>query len=385
MRGGVKVYGGERPEMYRYEGGARVYVGGLDHPEKVLSGERDWIYVNQAEEVSEEDWETITTRCTGRGAQTKTPMLFGDCNPGPPDHWILKRAAAGHLQLLTSFHKDNPSLWDGQEWTEQGVKTMGTLETTTGIRRSRYLLGEWKGAEGAFFTCFDPDAHPVPAAGLALTPAMPKWIGLDWGYAHKCVAVWFAQLDTKRVGSYRELVVRGKSPEEVAVLMAELSEGERIEEVYFSPEQFAKRSDEQTVAIRLGRVLEEKGLPLPTPAVTARAQGARLCFDTLQDRTWLISRACPSLIACLPKLVTDPDNSEDVLKVDGDDEYDAARYGLMSRRGEITRSRPERITEAVEAKKIPVEDLTARHLAYLKAEHDTRREGPVHFGHRRRR
>jgi hypothetical protein len=90
FRGDVLTYGGERPDFYLYGNGSRCYVGGMDRPGKVLSAERDWVYVNQAEELSLEDWEVLSTRCTGRGAVTPTPMLFGDCNPGPPTHWILQ-------------------------------------------------------------------------------------------------------------------------------------------------------------------------------------------------------------------------------------------------------------------------------------------------------
>jgi hypothetical protein len=84
IRGGVTRFGGERAEFYSYKNGARVYVAGLDDPTKVLSSEMDWAYVNQAEQLTLSDWEFLSTRTTGRGAVTKSPMLFGDCNPGPP-------------------------------------------------------------------------------------------------------------------------------------------------------------------------------------------------------------------------------------------------------------------------------------------------------------
>src|SRR5690349_2358700 len=34
-------YGGEKPEWFDYPNGARLYIGGIDRPGKVLSGERD--------------------------------------------------------------------------------------------------------------------------------------------------------------------------------------------------------------------------------------------------------------------------------------------------------------------------------------------------------
>ena len=44
----VTPYGGEKPEKYQYNNGATVWVAGMDNPGKVLSSERDGMYVNQA-------------------------------------------------------------------------------------------------------------------------------------------------------------------------------------------------------------------------------------------------------------------------------------------------------------------------------------------------
>lgn len=140
---GAQVSGGSHPEWYDYPNGARLWLGGMDRPTRILSGERDFVYVNQAEELAVADWETLTTRTTGRGAVTATPMLFGDCNPADPEHWILKRAAGGALTLLRSAHEDNPALHDGRDWTEQGRRTIATLDALTGARYARLRLGEW--------------------------------------------------------------------------------------------------------------------------------------------------------------------------------------------------------------------------------------------------
>lgn len=145
---GALPFGGEEPKWYDYPNGARLWLGGMDRPSRILSGERDFVYVNQAEELETDDWETLTTRTTGRGAVTSTPMLFGDCNPRDPEHWILKRAASGALTMLTSRHEYNPSLYDEPSpgeyvLTEQGARTMATLNALTGARYSRLRLGEW--------------------------------------------------------------------------------------------------------------------------------------------------------------------------------------------------------------------------------------------------
>lgn len=55
----VTIYGGTKPERFIYKNGSTIWVGGMDKPGKVLSGERDFIYVNQAEELTLDDWETL--------------------------------------------------------------------------------------------------------------------------------------------------------------------------------------------------------------------------------------------------------------------------------------------------------------------------------------
>ena len=172
--------GGVWPSMYVYPNGSVVYIGGLDNAQKILSGERDYIYVNQAEELSGNDWETLTTRTTGRGSVVPHPMLFGDCNPSHPEHWILQRAEAGSLQLLRSYHTDNPSLHDGNDWTEQGRRTIQTLQSLTGPRYSRLYLGDWVADDGdeAFLpsiAMYDNCADDIPRA----KNTQPMVVGLD--------------------------------------------------------------------------------------------------------------------------------------------------------------------------------------------------------------
>ena len=152
IHGQAQPFGGELPQWYEYPNGSRCYIAGLDRAGKVLSGEFAWIYVNQAEELTISDWETLSTRSTGRGFSISNPMLFGDCNPTYPEHWILKAASEGSLTLLESRHVDNPSLYDeAGNLTEQGTRTMERLDALSGIRFQRLRLGKWVSAEGIIY------------------------------------------------------------------------------------------------------------------------------------------------------------------------------------------------------------------------------------------
>jgi phage terminase large subunit len=224
IRGKPRVFGGERPEWYEYPNGARLDVAGIDRPGKVLSGELDWIYINQAEELALGDWETLTTRCTGRGAVTDHPMLFGDCNPGPPSHWILGRQS---LRLLHSAHTDNPTLYvESGTLTDQGRRTMTILESLTGVRRERLYLGKWVAAEGTVYE-FDRGRHVVPR--FEIPAGWRRLRVVDFGFTNPFVCQWWAIDPDGRAFRYREIYRTQRIVEDHARDIVRLSQGEKIE------------------------------------------------------------------------------------------------------------------------------------------------------------
>jgi len=181
----AQAYGGNKPEWYDYPNGSRIYLGGMDKPGKVLSGERDIIYVNQAEELMPADWEILTTRTTGRAGNMPYNQCIGDCNPAHANHWILDRAKTGKLTLFHSTHKDNPTLWDpvNQRWTEQGEDTLSQLGGLTGALRARLFEGKWAAAEGVIYEEFRRAIHVMKREG----PWTEIIIGADEGYTNPAV------------------------------------------------------------------------------------------------------------------------------------------------------------------------------------------------------
>lgn len=181
-------YGGEKPEWFNYPNGARIWIAGLDKSSKILSAEHDIIYVNQAEELNLEDWETLTTRTTGRAGNMPYSQTIGDANPSYPMHWMYHR---GSLRLFYSFHRDNPALYDPEtgELTAQGKRTMTVLEALTGTRRTRLLEGKPAQAEGVIYEDWSDALHLVYAEQV---PPLVRFVGgQDWGYTHPGVlGVW---------------------------------------------------------------------------------------------------------------------------------------------------------------------------------------------------
>lgn len=220
----VTTYGGSRPEWYEYANGSRVFVGGMDNPDKLLSSERDFVYANQAEEFTLDDWEKLTTRATGRAANAPFAMVFGDCNPGAASHWILRRPS---LKLMYSRHEDNPTLYDAAgNITERGRATMLVLDALTGVRKDRLRHGRWVSAEGAVYE-FDPglheiDAFPVPAHWRRIRV-------IDFGYTNPFVCQWWACDEDGRMYLYRELYMSRRTVRAHAEQINALSAGESYE------------------------------------------------------------------------------------------------------------------------------------------------------------
>ena len=109
------------------------------------------IYVQEATEITEDEWEHLTTRL--RRAVAPYQQIIGCCNPAGPNHWLKKRAEAGRLTLIASAHEDNPLLYDEKAgaYTETGKAYLAKLDALTGVRYQRLRQGLWVAAEGMVF------------------------------------------------------------------------------------------------------------------------------------------------------------------------------------------------------------------------------------------
>lgn len=179
----IKKYGGSRPEFYTYPNSSQIIVVGMDNPDKLLSGEFDFGFVNQAEGIYLDGYEKLVGRCTGRAGNAPYTQIILDCNPGPPQHWILHRK---ELKLFEQLHEHNPVLFnqDTQTWTEQGKITIQRLQSLTGLRFQRGYLGKWVAAEGVVYE-FLPNIHMINRADV---PEIKSWyLAVDFGYTNPFV------------------------------------------------------------------------------------------------------------------------------------------------------------------------------------------------------
>lgn len=190
------VFRGEtakRSPEYRYPNGSVIILGGLDKPSKVMSAEYDIIYVQECTELSENEWESLSTRL--RNGKMPYQQLLGDCNPDAPTHWLKLRADAGRCLMLESRHEDNPTVT---------LDYLARLDALTGVRLLRLRYGVWAAAEGMVYQdAWDRrrnliDRFPIPRE-------WPRYLSIDFGFTNPFVCQWWAEDPDGRLFRYREI------------------------------------------------------------------------------------------------------------------------------------------------------------------------------------
>lgn len=205
--GDVDFYGGsaEEPPQYRFSNGSRIMIGGMDKPTKIMSSEYDVIYVQEATELTVDDWEALTTRL--RNWRIRFQQIIADCNPDKPTHWLKVRCDAGKTTLLNSRHEDNPLLFDLVDnepyVTPKGAPYLAKLDALSGVRKLRLRDGLWAAAEGIIYDEWDEAVHLVDR--FKIPDDWTRWWSVDFGYNNPFVFQWWAEDPDGRLFLYREI------------------------------------------------------------------------------------------------------------------------------------------------------------------------------------
>lgn len=317
-------------DVYQYQGGEFLFIG-LDELTMFTLGQ----------------WQFLTSRnrCAVRGT---FPNMAGATNPGNIGHaWVKalfidKVPASGmdrpeqydpsEYDFISAFVWDNPIYANDEAY----LKTLNALPTHL---RAAFLEGDWNVFAGAYFDCLvidpsNPNCH-IRDLKDNIEPWASRWISIDAGFVHSAAVHWHATIAEGLHNTYREFVQPNLTPRMLAAAIIEQTKGEKIDDVYLSPDAFAKRTNFETEADQLTQEFKKVGLPAPQMADNDRVGGWILMYSLLQANQWTIDPSCKKLISGLQAATHEmpPKNIEDIKKTedDGDDCIDCARYGIKSR------------------------------------------------------
>jgi hypothetical protein len=345
-------------DVYQYQGAEFLFIG-----------------LDELTHFTLKQWQFLTSRnrCPIPGSVCS---MAGATNPGNIGHAWVKALWVDH-QPPSGF--DRPDLYNRDDYDfirarlednpiyANDAEYRRTLEALPEHLRRAFLDGDWNVFAGQYFDIFDYGRHTARPEEIRLEHWWPRWISIDWGFQHPSAVYWHCAIpgtdvprvqwpvsreeggqnsastsasggfhgsrDTdhgSRIVTYREFVQNGLSPRMLAQGIAERSGRENISEIFLSPDAFAHRTAEASIAEQLGDVLTANGLPRPAPADDDRVGGWQFMYQLLESDAWLITENCAKLIECMPTLVRDTGRVEDIRKMDGDDPADSARYGLVS-------------------------------------------------------
>lgn len=363
-KGLVQYYTGEK--TWKWKNGATLKL-------RYAESDDDWMQYH-GHQYTWIGWDELTTwpnpeiylrmKATLRSAdpRVKYKRIRATANPGGPGHqWVksyfgIDRYPEGNQILvpedgsgmnrifIKSKVQDNKLLMQSDPGYVARLKSLGSPALVRA-----WLDGDWNVVQGAYFPEWDPNVHVI--APFEVPEEWTKLRGADWGSAKPSCVLWGAISDGQPVpGSgriypkgaiilYRELYT-SKSPnvgkmltaEEVADLIVDRENGERIDDSVMDPAAFAQNGG-PSIAERCAR--HTNGQVMFRRGDNKRIPG----WDLLRERLkggdegpmLYVFTSCPDLIRTLPALQHDPTKQEDV-DTDGEDHApDAARYMAMAR------------------------------------------------------
>lgn len=315
--------------------------------------------------ADERMWLYLMSRCRSGVAGLKQQML-ATSNPGGPGHaWVKRRfvdvcpgdgtlytdPVAGTTRAFVQFGlRDNAIGTDADPTYERRLLALPETE------RRQLLDGDWSAGDGMALSELAKHQHIVPAWSdtdwQRVKETTAQWVGYDWGYAHPAVAVWCVKGRSGIIRVRDTLWMRRMRDDQMADRMVdwlpELRHGQIP--VYAGGDVFSQpMARTGDITPRTATVFRERGLQVLRAPIQPGSRKRHLAYlrkllawkgagDRGKDAPpLLVFEDTPGnkrLYQQLESLVVDPDDMEDVLKVDatdgegGDDGYDALRYAL---------------------------------------------------------
>lgn len=196
----------EQRGSYSYPNGSTIWLRGMDQWARMKSAAFDDIWAVEGTELAEEQIQGLHTRIRPRrGVHVPFRQMVFDVNPGPPGHWMNKRALRGVTHRITTTIKHNPGYWDAQRnrpSAEGGEYIERLLSQLDGHQLRRLWYCEWCAATGMILENFNANVHTFQGSLFEVEddldelvigehPVLPSVVrigwyvaSMDWGRRH---------------------------------------------------------------------------------------------------------------------------------------------------------------------------------------------------------
>lgn len=225
----IPVPAGGRENRHRYElpGGSALIPMGLDDPGRTQSQEISYAYIAEGTELESENDVLALTGAMRQNVPGVIHQCIVDCNPGPPSHWLNRKAedASDDLRIcntredyermirynskpcgnpnkwkrIITHWADNPGYWDSKNWklTTLGQGYIDGLGYLAGHLRQRWLNGLWVAAEGSVYPEFSRRQHVITP--FPIPDTWPWFCWYDPGYDHPTAVCWMVMCPNGRL------------------------------------------------------------------------------------------------------------------------------------------------------------------------------------------
>lgn len=334
--------------LVRFPNGSTIIIGHYAHENDLddfLGIEYDIILIEETTILREEAY--LDVMASLRTSKDWRPRIYNSTNPLGIGHQWYKKVFVDHerkygekqdrsCKFIFATVDDNKFV---------NVDYVGNLNKYTGVKLKAYRFGDWDVSAGAYFDEWNYDRHVVDE--YYPQPEDQVWASMDAGFNHwNC---WYLHAKTADgvIYTFAEMTHRKHYPHEIAPefkellaefglaphnLMMNKAGGDVFNEMPHSAQTLADQY--AALGIKLTRAITDPG-----SRIAGAHRMARLLGNHERDipPRWFVAKRCTRLIDTIPMMECNPNNPEDVLKVDmaqsgngGDDAYDGVRYGLYT-------------------------------------------------------
>ena len=163
--------------------GSEILFLGLDDPNKIGSLEVGWIFIDEAIELTEDDYVMLQ----GRLRLNTVPFrqLFMATNPSSGQHFLYKKfylSGDADCHVIEANSLENPH--NPEDYRQNLLKLKGRYF-------ERYVLGRWIGFEGLVYDIVNPQT--VIVESFEIPSHWPRYRSIDFGYTNPFVCQWWAR------------------------------------------------------------------------------------------------------------------------------------------------------------------------------------------------